>query len=477
MGDPRGFLKVKREAFTYRPVCERVKDYKEVSVLHSEDKSMEQASRCMDCGTPFCNWGCPVGNYIPEWNDKVYHGRWQEAFDLLNETSPMPEITGRVCPAPCEFACVLGIDDKAVTIRDNELAIIEKGFKDGFIKPALPAVRSGKKVAVVGAGPSGLATASWLNRMGHTVTVFEKMDRIGGFMRYGIPDFKLEKSVLDRRIKLWEAEGITFRTGINVGVDISTEKLKSEFDVVVVSIGCRVARDMNIPGRNLSGIYQAVDYLEQNNRRVAGDKIEDSKLIDAKGKSVLVIGGGDTGSDCVGTANRQGAKCVMQIEILPEPSKERPAEQPWPKYPFVFKTTSSHEEGVDRKWCITTKEFTGENGKVKKVKASRVDWVKHANQPRPSMVEAQGTEFDIEVDLVFLSMGFTNPVKEGLLETLGAKLDERGSLVRDINTGATSVPGVFAAGDVSRGPSLIVWAFYEGKRTAAGVDVFLKNKK
>jgi len=429
----------------------------------------------MDCGTAFCNWGCPLGNYIPEWNDLIFKGKWQEAFNLLNETATMPEVTGRVCPSPCEYACVLGIGDSPVTIRDNELAIIERAWKEGYIKPVTPSVRTGKKVAVIGGGPAGLAAASRLNSYGHMITVFEKTDRIGGFMRYGIPDFKLKKDVLDRRIQLWEAEGIRFKTGVNAGVDISIEQLKNDFDAVVITAGCRVARDINTKGRELKGIYQAVDYLEQSNRRVAGDNIPEKEIIDAKGKNVLVIGGGDTGSDCVGTANRQGAKQVVQIEILPMPSKDRPMDQPWPKYPFVYKTSTSHEEGAERKWCITTKEFIGENGNVKKAKVARVDWVKKPGA-RPEMMECQGSDFEIDADLVFLSMGFTNPVKEGLLEKSGVKLDERGNVVRDPNTGATSVPGIFAAGDVSRGPSLIVWAFMEGRKAASGVNAYLMAK-
>ncbi|MEI7542343.1 MAG: glutamate synthase subunit beta [bacterium] len=475
MGNPTGFLKVKRETMSYRPVCDRVKDFKPVAVPRTDEKAKEQASRCMDCGTDFCNWACPLGNYVPEWNDHAYRDRWEGAYILLSATNVLPEVTGRVCPAPCESACVLGINDYPVTIRENELAIIEKAFKEGYVKPERGILRTGKKVAVIGSGPAGLSTAAFLNMAGHTVTVFEKEDRLGGFMRYGIPDFKLEKSILDRRLSVWQEEGIRFKTCINVGINFATEELIKEYDAVCVAVGCRVPRDMNIPGRQLKGIYQAVDYLTQSNRKVAGDKIE-AEIIDAKGKSVLVIGGGDTGADCVGTANRQGAKCVMQIEILPEPSRDRPIDQPWPKYPFVFKTTSSHEEGSDRKWNVTTKEFAGENGIIKKVKCAKVEWVKTESSSRPSMKEVEGSAFDIDVDLVIFSMGFTNPVKEGLLEKLAVKLDERGNIIRDAKSLETTVKGVFAAGDVSRGPSLIVWAIAEGRKVADGITEYLASK-
>jgi glutamate synthase (NADPH/NADH) small chain len=472
MGNPTGFLKVKRETMTYRPVCDRVKDFKHVAVPKTDEKVKEQASRCMDCGTDFCNWACPLGNYIPEWNDHVYRDRWEGAYKLLSSTNLLPEVTGRVCPAPCESACVLGINDHPVTIRENEFAIIEKAFRDGYVKPQTGIKRTGKKVAVIGSGPAGLSAAAFLNLAGHMVTVFEKDDRLGGFMRYGIPDFKLEKTILDRRLLVWEEEGIRFKYGVNVGVDYAASELLKEFDAVCVAAGCRVPRDMNIPGRQLKGICQAIDYLTQSNRRVAGDKIK-GEIIDAKDKNVLVIGGGDTGADCVGTANRQGAKCVMQIEILPEPPKERPLDQPWPKYPFVFKTTSSHEEGSDRKWNVTTKEFIGMDGNVKKVKCAKVHWAKDAGDSRPSMKEIEGSEFELDADLVVFSMGFTNPVKEGLLENLGVKLDERGNIIRDLKTHQTSVAGVFAAGDVSRGPSLIVWAIVEGRKAADGISRYL----
>lgn len=472
MGNPKGFLKLNREVMAMRPVCERVKDYNQVAVPKSEEKTKEQAERCMDCGTPFCNWGCPVGNYIPEWNDAVYKGRWQFAFDLLSATNPLPEVTGRVCPNPCEYACVLGINDNAVTIRENELAIIEKAFRDGTIKPVRGIKRTGKKAAVIGSGPAGLSAAFYLNRAGHSVTVFEKDDRLGGFMRYGIPDFKLEKNVLDRRISLMKDEGIIFRTGVNAGIDVHASEIQSDYDAVCIATGCRVPRDLAIAGRSLKGIYQAVDYLTQSNRRVAGDEV--TGRIDAKGRTVVVIGGGDTGADCVGTANRQGAKCVMQIEVLPEPPKNRPADQPWPKYPFVFKTSTSHEEGAERKWSVLTKKFIG-GGSVEKILCCRAEFIISPGKP-PEIREVEGTDFEIEADMVVLAMGFTNPAREGLLHLLGVELDKRGMVKKDPATGKTSVPAVFAAGDVSRGPSLIVWAIAEGRKAAEEMDLYLRSK-
>jgi len=472
MGNPTGFLKIKREKGVYRPACERVKDYAPVAVPRPDEKAMDQASRCMDCGTPFCNWACPLGNYIPEWNDRMFLGKWEQAFALLSETNPLAEVTGRVCPAPCEYGCVLGVNDEPVTIRENELSIIEKAFATGAVKPIKAIKRTGKKVAVIGSGPAGLTAAYFLNRYGHSVTVFEKDDRIGGFLRYGIPDFKLEKSVLDRRVDFMKDEGIAFRTGINAGADVHASEMLSDYDAICVAAGCRVPRDLAIAGRPLSGIYQAVDYLSQSNRLVAGDKVENP--INAKGKKVVVIGGGDTGADCVGTANRQGAACVMQIEVLPEPPKERPDDQPWPKYPFIFRTSTSHEEGAERKWAVSTKKFIGENGVLKKLLCARSEFYTEKGASRPSIREIEGTDFELDADMAILSMGFTNPVREGLLHLMELKLDNRGMLIRDPATGRTSNPKVFAAGDVSRGPSLIVWAIAEGRKAADGIDAFLK---
>jgi glutamate synthase (NADPH/NADH) small chain len=448
MGNPKGFIKVKRGQTEYRPVCERVKDYELVFKPRSDDGTRDQASRCMDCGTPFCHWGCPIGNYIPEWNDLAFGLHWERAFELLGATNNLPEITGRICPAPCEFACVLGINDDPVTIRENELAIIEHAFNNGLIKPNPPKKRSGKKIAVVGSGPAGLACAAQLNHAGHTVTVFEKDDGIGGIMRYGIPDFKLEKKILDRRIDIWKKEGIIFQTGVNVGIDCPAAKLTREFDAVVLAGGSRVPRDLKIPGRELAGIHFAMDYLVDANKKTG--------LFSAKGKKVVVIGGGDTGADCVGTAHRQGADCIVQIEILPEPPKARLTSQPWPTYPLIFKTSSSHEEGGERKWSVATKEFKSKNAKVKKLICVKVD---------AALKEIPGTEFEIEADLVLLALGFVHPEP---VKGFEIELDQRGNFKTDDNY-MTSLKGVFAAGDMRRGQSLVVWAIYEGRCCAEAV--------
>ncbi|MDD4909442.1 MAG: glutamate synthase subunit beta [Candidatus Omnitrophica bacterium] len=474
MGDPKGFLKLKREAGQYRPVCERAADFKDVTLLRPDDRSQQQASRCMDCGTPFCHWGCPVGNYIPEWNDHMFHGRWDKAFQLLDATNGLPEITGRLCPAPCEYACVLGINDEAVTIRENELAIIEYAFNNGLIKPRPPKKRSGSVAAVVGSGPAGLSCAAELNRRGHKVTVFEKDDKIGGIMRYGIPDFKLEKWVLDRRVALLKREGIEFVTGVDVGVDYPVKKLRQGFDAVCLCGGSRVPRDLKIEGRALKGIHFAMDYLIQSNRRNAGEIISKELLIDARDKKVVIIGGGDTGSDCVGTAHRQGAKCVVQIELLSQPPECRGADFPWPRYPMILKTSSSHEEGGERRWSVLTKRFIGEQGRVKKIQCLRVEFAKGPEAACPVMKEVPGSEFEIEADLVMLAVGFAHPQHAGLLADLKIDADPRGN-VKAGGDFMTNINGVFTAGDMRRGQSLIVWAIAEGRACAYSIDRFLRN--
>ena len=455
MGDLRGFLKVARQDTSNRNVCERVKDYREVSKLRTEKKSQEQASRCMDCATPFCHWGCPIGNYIPEWNDYMFHGNWKRALLLLDATNNLPEITGRVCPALCEYACVLSITNDAVTIRENELALIEFGFKNGLIKPKPVKKRTGKKVAIIGSGPAGLSCAAQLNRAGHSVTVFERDDKLGGILRYGIPDFKLEKRIIDRRIDIWKTEGVVFKTGIDVGADYSVKKLLDEFDAVCLTGGSRVPRDLKIPGRDLKGVYFAMDYLEQSNRKTAGEKISAKEFIDSKGKNVVVMGGGDTGSDCVGTACRQGAKSVTQVEVLTKPSFQRTKDMPWPEYPLLLKTSSSHEEGCERCWSVKTERFIGKLGRVKKLSCVK-----------------DGKKIDIEADLVILAIGFVHPEKKGLLNDLKVDFDKRNNVETDGDY-MTSVKGVFCAGDMRRGQSLVVWAISEGRDCASSIDRYL----
>lgn len=471
MGDIKGFLKVKRDTVDYRPVCQRVNDFCEVCLLPKEEKSKAQASRCMDCGTPFCNWACPLGNYIPEWNDFMFKGNWDKALELLSATNNLPEVTGRICPALCEYSCVLGINDEAVSIKDNELAIIEYGFKHNLIKPRPPERRTGKKVAIVGSGPAGISCADQLNKAGHSVVVFEKDDAVGGILRYGIPDFKLEKTVLQRRLNIMEKEGIEFITSVNVGFDITMGKLKKEFDAICLTGGSRVPRDLNISGRELGGIHFAMDYLVQSNKRVGKQKIGPEKLIDAKGKKVVVIGGGDTGADCVGVAHRQGASCIVQIELLPKPAELRTKDFPWPKYPVILKTSTSHDEGGERQWSILTKCFVGEGGRVKKLLCAKVN-VARDSSGAIKTEEILGTDFEIDADLVILALGFLYPEKKGIIEELGLELDQRGN----VKTGAnfmTSAKGIFCAGDMHRGQSLIVWAISEARQAAYNIDRYL----
>ena len=473
--DIKGFLKIKKQTWGYRPVCERVKDYSQVFIVRPEKTSQEQGLRCMDCGTPFCHWGCPVGNYIPEWNEFMSAGHWEKAFELLDETNNLPEITGRICPAPCEYSCVLGVNDDPVTVRENELGVIEYAFSNNLIKAKPPKKRTGKKIAVVGSGPSGLSCAAQLNKAGHKVTVFEKDDAIGGILRYGIPDFKLEKWVLDRRIKIWKQEGVEFKTSVNVGKEYPALKLLKDFDAVCLCGGSRVPRDLKIEGRELGGIHFAMDYLTQSNKRVAKVKFAQNELIDAKGKKVLIVGGGDTGADCVGTAHRQGASCVMQIEVMPKPSDCRTKDMAWPKYPLLLKTTSSHEEGGERKWAVLTKEFIGEKGKVKKVSCVQVDFSEKDPKGCPMMKEVPGSEFVIEADLIILAIGFLHPEHNNLLSDLKVEFDSRGNVKTDMNY-MTSVKNVFSAGDMHRGQSLVVWAISEGRRAAHFIDKHLRKE-
>jgi len=475
MGDVKGFLKVKRQPGNYRPVCERVKDFGEVNLLRPESKSKEQSSRCMDCGIPFCHANCPIGNYIPEWNDLVFHGQWAKAFNLLSATNNFPEITGRICPALCEYACVLGINDESVTIRENELGIIEYAFKNGLIKPLIPKKRTGKKIAVVGSGPAGLVCADQLNSVGHRIVVFERDDAVGGILRYGIPEFKLERKIIDRRIKILEKEGIKFKTKINIGVDCKAGQLAGEFDAVCIACGSRTPRDLNIEGRGLSGIHFAMDYLIDSNRMVAGNPAPARRgWVDAKAKRVVVIGGGDTGADCVGVAHRQGASCVMQIEIMPKPGTCRTKDLPWPKYPLLLKSSTSHEEGGERDWSILTKKFIGLGSKLTKLSCVRVEFKKDA-QGCLLMQEVAGSDFEIEADLVILALGFLHPERKGLIQELDLALDQRGNVKTDEKF-MTSRKNVFACGDMHRGQSLIVWAIAEGRRAAYHIDKYLMGQ-
>jgi glutamate synthase (NADPH) small chain len=470
MADPKGFLKYDRNLPPTRKPEERVKDYKEIYEDFGEAQTKEQAARCMDCGVPFCHSGCPLGNIIPEFNEAVYEEDWQSAFDILSSTNNFPEFTGRICPAPCEAACVLGINQPPVAIEHIEKSIAERAFESGYVRPQPPALRTGKKVAIVGSGPAGLAAAAQLNKAGHLVTVFERSDRIGGLLRYGIPDFKLEKFVVERRVALMEAEGIRFRTGADVGRNVDPVALAEQYEAVVLCGGSTVPRDLKIPGRELEGIYFAMDFLEQNNRRVAGEAVSEEAMISAKGKHVVVVGGGDTGSDCVGTANRHGAQSVTQIELMPKPPSERDPLS-WPDWPVVLRTSSSHEEGCEREWALLTKAFVGGDGKVKALRLVNIEWAKNEATGKHGFQEVKGSEREIPCDLALIAIGFIHPQFQGMLEQLGVEVDEQGK-VRDEDY-RTNVDKVFVAGDMRRGQSLVVWAIAEGREAARSVDAFL----
>ncbi|MBF0619816.1 MAG: glutamate synthase subunit beta [Candidatus Omnitrophica bacterium] len=476
MGEPKGFLKHSRQEYSKAPVGERLKHWNEFITLPDDPALAQQGARCMDCGVPFCQWGCPIGNIIPAWNDLVYKGQWKDAFDRLQKTNNFPEFTGRVCPAPCENSCTLAVNNPAVTIKNIELAVIEHAYENGFIKSEAPKSRTGFKVAVIGSGPAGLACADQLNRKGHKVTVYEKNEFVGGLLTLGIPNFKLEKSVVERRVKRMENEGIVFKTGVNVGVDVDPAELRQKYDAIVLCGGAEHPRDVAIPGRELKGVHFAMEFLSQQTRKLLGEKIDPKQMIDAKGKKVVVLGGGDTGSDCVGTSNRQGAVSIQQFELLPKPPEARDANNPWPNWAFILRTSTSHEEGCTRDYNILTKSFSGANGQLKKLHAVRVDWSGKGPDGRPAMKEVPGSEFEVECELVFLALGFLGPVKQGLLEKLGVELDARGNVKAGANK-MTSVPGVFTAGDMTRGQSLVVWAIYEGRAAAEGVQAFLSAKR
>lgn len=479
MGDIRGFLKHGREDAPYRPVEERVRDWKEVQEDLDWERTRTQAARCMDCGIPFCNQGCPLGNIIPDWNDLVYRDKWEDALVRLHSTNNFPEFTGLVCPAPCEQACVLGINQDPVTIKRVEWEIIRRGWEEGWVRPVKPTRRTGRSVAVIGSGPAGLAAAQQLSRAGHTVTLFEKSDRVGGLLRYGIPDFKLEKWIIDRRVEQMREEGVSFQTGVHVGVDLTVSELRKGFDAMLITTGCEASRDLPVEGRELDGVHFAMDFLPQQNRRVAGDAVDPAQEIVATDKHVVVIGGGDTGSDCVGTSHRQGAKSVTSLELLPQPPDGRHPSEPWPMpMKMTYSVSSSHAEGGRREFAVLTKRFSGEGGAVKKLHGVRVEFERDAlDRPQmPTMREVPGSEFEIPADLVLLAMGFVHPVHEGLIEGLGIELDGRGNAKADTRRFAASEPGVFAAGDARRGQSLVVWAQWEGREAARAVDAFLMGE-
>jgi len=467
MGKPTGFLEIARQERTYKPVEERIKHYDEFVIPLSEEELNAQGARCMDCGIPFCHQGCPVNNNIPDWNDLVYKNDWRNAIDVLHSTNNFPEFTGRICPAPCEAACTLNLEDIPVTIKSIECSIVDRAWQQGWIKPEIASHKTGKKIAVIGSGPAGMAAAQQLARAGHAVEVYERQDRVGGLLRYGIPDFKMEKSYIDRRVEQMEAEGVVFHVNAHVGVDVDIKQLQQDFDAVVLAGGSELPRDLPVAGRELDGVHFAMDFLRQQNKRVAGDEIPASEAISAEGKHVVVIGGGDTGSDCIGTSIRQGAASVTQLEIMPKPPEKEDKGSTWPDWPNKMRTSSSQEEGAARQWSVSTKSIEGEAGGAKTLNAISVEW--GSNGPQ----EIAGSEFSLKADLILLAMGFVHPVRDGMLEALGAELDGRGNVQANTDDYKTSVEKVFAAGDMRRGQSLVVWAIREGRQTARAVDEFL----
>ena len=475
MAKPTGFLEQRRLPTPTRPIEQRLQDWHEVQADFSAEQARSQASRCMDCGVPFCNNGCPLGNVIPDWNDLVYRDKWEDALARLHSTNNFPEWTGLVCPAPCEAACVLGINDDAVTIKQIEWEIARRGWSEGWIKPIKPERRTGRSVAIVGSGPSGLAAAQQLNRAGHTATVFEKSDRIGGLLRYGIPEFKLEKRIVDPRIEQMREEGVSFQTGVDVGVDLRAADLRRSFDAVLLCCGSEQPRDLPIEGRDLAGVHFAMDFLGQQNRRNAGDRVDPAGEILATGKHVVVLGGGDTGSDCVGTAHRQRAASVTSLELLERPPDHRAPSTPWPMWPLMFRSSSSHDEGGVREFGVSTRRFLGSEGRVRELETVDVRFHDPDASGRPRMQELPGSERRIRADLVLLAMGFVGPIRAGLLGDLGVRLDPRGNVAADLRGFATSEPGVFAAGDCRRGQSLVVWALWEGREAARAVDQYLSG--
>ena len=471
MGKPTGFMEVSRQDRRYTMVADRVQNYQEFIVPLSEEELVRQGSRCMDCGIPYCHNGCPVNNIIPDWNDLVYQQNWQHAIEVLHSTNNFPEFTGRICPAPCEAACTLNLTDEPVTIKSIECAIVDKGWENGWIQPQIAAHKTGKRVAVVGSGPAGLAAAQQLARAGHEVTVFEKNDRIGGLLRYGIPDFKMEKHLIDRRIAQMQAEGVQFRPNWHIGKDIPTSQLTRDFDAVILAGGSEQSRDLPVHGRELQGVHFAMDFLPQQNKRNAGDNLPEADSLLATDKHVIVIGGGDTGSDCIGTSRRQGAAQITQLEILPKPPEKENKSLTWPNWPNKLRTSSSHEEGCERMWSVETVSFEGKDGKITQINCIKVEWTQ--DNGRWVMNRVPGSEFSLKADIVFLAMGFVHPVRDGMLQDLGVELDERNNVRASTDDYRTSVDKVFTAGDMRRGQSLVVWAIREGRQCARSVDEFL----